>query len=63
MKPTELKTWMAKNGKSPALVAAMARVSLKTVERYLAGEKVRPAMEAMIEKAMADLSSPERKAV
>jgi hypothetical protein len=38
MKPSELKKWMDKNDKKPVDVAAATHVSLKTVERFLAGK-------------------------
>ncbi len=38
MKPSDLKKWMERNQLSAVYVAAMAQVSQRTVERYLAAK-------------------------
>lgn len=42
MKPSELKKWMASKGKSATDVASLAHVSVRTIERFLAGETKHP---------------------
>jgi len=38
MTPTELKKWMKETGKRPVDIASATGMSIKTVERFLAGK-------------------------
>jgi len=50
MQAADLKRWMEENGKTVIDVASLAKVSLNTVNSFLAGRRVRPVVAAAFER-------------